>query len=86
MTSGQKIDKVLVLLYNNNTMNARIYFLCILQNVLLVFLLINLYKILPIIPSDVYMYLLIICVSFPAVTVVLLLYLFEVYRRTQLPL
>ena len=68
------------------TMNLRIYLLCATQLLMLVLLLANLYSILHIIPPEVFTVIFVICFSFPAVTVVLLISIFEVYRAIRLPI
>lgn len=67
-------------------MNFRIYFLSFIQLLLLVLLIGNLYSILPLIPPDVYLWIIVIGVSFPAITFILLISIYEVYRTVRLPI
>jgi len=66
-------------------MNTRIYSLFALQIILLVLLLSSLYSVLPLIPANAFLWIFSICVSFPTVTVILLMSIHELYRVIQLP-
>lgn len=66
-------------------MNTKIYSLFALQIVLLALLLSSLYSVLPLMPANVFLWIFIICASFPTVTVILLMSIHEVYRVLQLP-
>ena len=67
-------------------MNLRIYMLSATQILLLVAFLVNLYGISDLLPPGRLLWFLAFSLSFPTITIFLLLSIYEIYRRIQLPI